>query len=220
MPTTELSGLAKNLRAMNSEEREQIYGREEYYWGTEPNQMAERTVEIPSSVASEPVAIDIGAGEGRDSVLFAEHGWDVYVVDVSRNGLEKAERLAERRDVDIETIRADANELVFPTSVDVVYSAGAVQYIRPENRKEQFSHFKSRTTTNGIHAIFAFVNHPDIPTPPDWTENEYFYEPGELAGYYEDWETVQYDEIVFDDDSGCEPHQHAAEILFVRNPSE
>ena len=205
---------------MNSEEREQIYGREEYYWGTEPNQMAERTVEIVSSIASEPTAIDVGGGEGRDSVLFAEHGWNVYVVDVSRNGLEKTERLAERRDVDIETIRADANELVFPTNVDVVYSAGTVQYIRPENRKEQFRHFKSQTTANGIHAIFAFVDHLDIPTPPDWTENEYFYEPGELAGYYEGWETVQYDEIVFDDDSGCEPHQHAAEILFVRNLSE
>ncbi|MDS0293733.1 methyltransferase domain-containing protein [Halogeometricum sp. S3BR5-2] len=179
--------------------------------------MAERTVAIASSVANEPTAIDIGAGEGRDSVLFAEHGWKVYAVDTSQNGLEKAERLAERRAVDIETIRGDANELTLPTSVDVVYSAGAVQYIRPENRARQFDHFKSQTNASGVHAIFAFVDHPEIPTPPDWTENEYFYEPGELADHYEDWETIRHDEIVFDDSSGSEPHQHAAEILFAQN---
>ncbi|MFC6763634.1 methyltransferase domain-containing protein [Natrinema soli] len=205
---------------MNFKEREQVYGREEYYWGTEPNQIAERTVDIASSIANEPTAIDIGAGEGRDSVLFAEHGWKVYAVDVSQNGLEKASRLAERRAVDIETIRADANGLTLPTNVDVVYSAGAVQYIHPEKRTRQFDHFKSQTNANGVHAIFAFVDHPEIPTPPDWTENEYFYDPGELADHYEDWKTIQYDEIVFDDDSGSEPHQHGAEILFAQNPSE
>lgn len=205
---------------MISEERERIYGREEYYWGTDPNQMAKRTTEIAPNIEGELTVIDIGAGEGRDSVFFAEHGWKVYAVDVSQNGLEKADRLAERRAVELETIQADANELSFPTKVNVVYSAGTVQYIRPENRRQQFSHFKSQTTANGIHAIFAFVDHPDIPTPPDWTGNEYFYEPGELAGYYEEWETIQHDEFVFDDDSGNEPHQHAAEILFVQKSNE
>ncbi|XVH33469.1 class I SAM-dependent methyltransferase (plasmid) [Haloferacaceae archaeon DSL9] len=201
---------------MEFEERERIYGKEEYYWGTEPNQMAERTVEIASKVAGDVTVIDIGAGEGRDAVFFAERGWNVYAVDVSHNGLKKAEQLAERKSVDIETIQADANELTFPMSVDVVYSSGTVQYIRPENRNQQFSHFKSRTADNGVHAIFAFVDHPEISTPPDWTENEHLYEPGELAGYYEEWNTIQYDEIVFDDDSGDEPHQHAAEILFAQ----
>lgn len=46
-----------------------------------------------------------------------------------------------------------------------------------------------------------------------------FDEPGEVAGYYENWDSVRVDEFVFDDDSGGEPHQHAAEILFVRNPT-
>ena len=100
--------------------------------------MAERTVEIASNIENELTAIDIGAGEGRGAVFFAEHGWKVYVVDISRNGLEKAEQLAEHRAIELKTIQADANELTFP-----IYSAGTVQYIRPENQNRQFSHCKS-----------------------------------------------------------------------------
>lgn len=204
---------------MRYNKREQVYGQEEYYWGTEPNKMAEKTMEIASSEDDQLTVIDIGAGEGRDAVFFAKQGWDVFAMDVSPNGLKKAERLAESRGVTIQTIKGDANDATLPNPVDIVYSAGTIQYIRPENREHQFEHFKESTTSGGIHALFAFVDHPKIPTPPDWTENEYFYAQDELIEYYEDWEVIQVDDIVFDDDSGDEPHQHAAEILFVQNPN-
>lgn len=204
---------------MRYEKREEVYGLDEYYWGTEPNKMAKKTTKMVPEADADHTVIDIGAGEGRDAVFFAEQGWEVYATDVSPSGLAKAEQLAESRDVTLQTIEADANDVTLPGLVDVVYSAGAIQYIQPDNREQQFSHFKEQTSTDGIHALFAFVDHPDIPTPPDWTENEYFYQQGELADYYDEWEILQVDEVVFDDDSGSEPHQHAAEILFTRNPT-
>jgi tellurite methyltransferase len=202
---------------MEFEERERVYGQDEYYWGTDPNEMAEKTVDLASEFGDMVTVVDIGAGEGRDAVFFAEQGWEVYAIDISPTGLQKADCLADRRGVPLETIEADANDLSLPDSVDVVYSAGTLQYIRPENRDRQFQRFKEATTSGGIHAMFAFVDHPEIPTPPDWTENEHFYARGELADYYDDWETLQLQELVFDDDSGGEPHQHAAEIVFARN---
>ncbi|APX98094.1 methyltransferase domain-containing protein [Natronorubrum daqingense] len=214
---------------MNDADREAVYGRNEYYWGTEPNELARRTLEEFSGAETQsavsdtqwgsetPTVIDIGAGEGRDAVFFAENGWTVYAMDVSPNGLAKAERLAERRSVTIETVEADANDARLPEMVDAVYSAGTVQYIRPENRERQFRRFQADTKPGGLHVIFAFVDHPDVPTPPDWTDNEYFYEPGELAGYYEEWDVLEVESVIFDDESGGEPHQHAAEILFARN---
>lgn len=201
---------------MKFADREQVYGREEYYWGTEPNDMAEKTAEIASKANSGITAIDVGAGEGRDAVFFAEQGWNVYAMEVSPNGLAKAERLANERKVSLQTIEADANDATFPEAVNVVYSAGAIQYIRPENRDRQFNHFKEKTTADGVHAMFAFVDHPDVPTAPDWTEREHFYAQGELMKYYRDWEVIEFEEIIFDDESGGEPHRHAAEILFAR----
>ncbi|WP_049971753.1 methyltransferase domain-containing protein [Haladaptatus cibarius] len=201
---------------MQHEELQQLYGHDEYYWGTEPNGLAETILEFaPERTA--PAAVDIGAGEGRDAIYLAEHGYGVLAVDPIHNGLKKAEQLAEKHDVVIQTREADVNDLDFP-AMDVVYSCGVLQYLRPENRTEQFEQFKTSTTDGGIHVLFAFVNHPDVPTAPDWSDNEYFYEPGELREYYDDWEVVEEDEFVFDDDSGGEPHQHAAETLVARKP--
>ncbi|WP_222914658.1 methyltransferase domain-containing protein [Natrinema sp. SYSU A 869] len=201
---------------MKFDARERVYGQEEYYWGTKPNNMAEKTVDVASKLKTDITAIDIGAGEGRDAVFFAEQGWNVYAMDISPNGLTKAERLAIQRDVTLQTIEADANDANFPEAVDVVYSAGTIQYIQPENRKRQFNYFKEKTTSDGVHAMFAFVDHPDVPTAPDWTESEYFYAQGELREYYQDWSVLELEEVIFDDGSSGEPHQHAAEVLFAR----
>ena len=212
--------LTPSLRSnVKYEERESIYGQTEYYWGAEPNEMAKRTIALASGETVEPTVIDVGAGEGRDAVYFAEQGWRVHAVDISPNGLQKTERLAENRGVEVHTIEADVNTFVVPEVVDVVYSAGTLQYLRPENRRRQFEQFKQMTVSGGIHVLFAFTDHPDVPTPPDWTDNEFFYASGELTGYYNDWECIETRTLRFDDDSGDEPHEHAAEILIAKNPN-
>ena len=207
---------------MDHDERERRYGRDEYYWGTEPNELAVETFEHAVEVtgpAEDLRVLDLGAGEGRDAVYFAEQGCSVLAVDVSPNGLAKATRLAEERGVGVETRVADGNDLELRDPVDVFYSIGAVQYVRPENRARQFGHFAQMTSPGGVHAIFAFVDHPAVPTPPDWTENEYFYDPGELDTYYEGWTVLASRDLVFRDDSGGEPHEHAAEILVAQKPA-
>ncbi|MFD1512704.1 SAM-dependent methyltransferase [Halomarina rubra] len=204
---------------MEFDERERRYGREEYYWGTTPNDLARETVEYAPDRET-PTLVDVGAGEGRDAVYFAEREFDVLATDVSPNGLAKAERLAAERDVSIRTLEADVNDLTLPESVDVLYSCGAIQYLRPANRDEQFARFRAATTPGGLHVLFAFVDHPDVPTPPDWTSEEQFYAPGEVRSYYDEWTVLDERELVFEDDSGGEPHEHAAEVVLVRKPTE
>lgn len=203
---------------MEEDEREAVYSRDEYYWGTEPSSLAQRTAELlPDNLAGYRL-VDIGAGEGRDAVFFAELGADVTAVEISPAGLEKAKRLAIERDVTITTVEADANQLSFSGSFDIVFSSGAVQFIRPELRKRQFARFKEATNGGGLHAIFAFVDHPDVPPAPDTTEDQYLFDRDELQSYYKKWETVDSAEIIFEDDSGGIPHKHAARVHFASAP--
>lgn len=203
---------------MDFEAREEVYGRDEYYWGTDPSRLARRTIDQLSGDPHGRRLLDLGAGEGRDSVYFAEHGFEVYAVDVSPAGLEKATRLARARGVEITTIEGDANEFTFPKPVDIVFSTGAVQFIEPEVRPRQFRRFRRATNPGGLHAIFAFVDHPDVPPAPDTTPDQYLLDRDELQGYYADWETVHSEEIIFKDDSGGIPHRHAARIHLARAP--
>ena len=51
--------------------------------------------------------LDIAAGEGRNSVFFAQQGFQVDTVDISEKGLKKAARLARDKGVKIRIIKSD-----------------------------------------------------------------------------------------------------------------
>lgn len=56
-------------------------------------------------------ALDVGAGEGGDAVWLAEQGWTVTASDVTRRALDHIAAEAERRNLEIELLHADANAL-------------------------------------------------------------------------------------------------------------
>lgn len=79
------------------------YGSDEYAYGVEPNDLLRAEAHrIPRG----PV-LCLAEGEGRNAVFLAGLGHQVTAVDLSIEGLRKAERLARRHGVTIETIQAD-----------------------------------------------------------------------------------------------------------------
>lgn len=79
------------------------YGTEEYAYGVEPNDFLRAEAHrIPAG----PV-LCLAEGEGRNAVFLAGLGHQVTAVDLSIEGLRKAERLARRHGVSLELIQAD-----------------------------------------------------------------------------------------------------------------
>lgn len=54
-------------------------------------------------------ALDIGSGEGGDAFWLAERGWKVTASDISDRALERVRAEAQRRNLPVETLHADAN---------------------------------------------------------------------------------------------------------------
>jgi SAM-dependent methyltransferase len=52
-------------------------------------------------------ALDLAAGEGRNAIFLAQHGFKVDAVDISEIGLRKTQELAAKREVRVHTILAD-----------------------------------------------------------------------------------------------------------------
>ena len=70
------------------------YGGAEYAFGTEPNDfLRDEAGRIPSGGD----VLCLADGEGRNGVYLAEQGYTVCSVDLSKVGLEKANRLADQR---------------------------------------------------------------------------------------------------------------------------
>lgn len=95
---------------------DQRYSDEERVWSAEPNVFVEQylTGRTPG------VALDLGAGEGRNAVWLAQQGWEVTAVDFSAVGLAKARDMAREAEVELATVVDDV-EAYEPTGpVDLV----------------------------------------------------------------------------------------------------
>ncbi|MDP2968547.1 MAG: methyltransferase domain-containing protein [Deltaproteobacteria bacterium] len=76
-----------------------------FAFGKEPNPFLKKHIRLL------PIgkALDIAAGEGRNAVFLAQHGFEVDAVDISGVGLKKAKKLAGEFGVKINTTCADLN---------------------------------------------------------------------------------------------------------------
>ncbi|MEU8264705.1 class I SAM-dependent methyltransferase [Micromonospora sp. NPDC048999] len=86
-------------------------------WGAEPNRFVVESVEglTPGS------AIDLAAGEGRNTAWLAERGWRVTALDFSPVAVERGRELAARRGVAVEWRVADVTAYrPVPGSYDLV----------------------------------------------------------------------------------------------------
>ncbi len=79
------------------------YSIDSYVYGESPNDFLRERV----SALKRGRALCLAEGEGRNSVFLAKHGFTVTGVDSSSVALEKAERLAKKNHVTIETVHAD-----------------------------------------------------------------------------------------------------------------
>tara|TARA_B100000809_G_scaffold24687_1_gene21604 strand:+ start:846 stop:1457 length:612 start_codon:yes stop_codon:yes gene_type:complete len=83
------------------------YADSDYLFGTAPNDFLKS---VADRLAPNSRVLCLADGEGRNGVYLATLGHKVTAVDQSRAGLEKAKKLAEQKQVSIETIKADLAE--------------------------------------------------------------------------------------------------------------
>lgn len=90
----------------SSEYWNQRYAAQELIWTANANRfVAEETATLPPGRA-----LDLAAGEGRNAVWLAEHGWQAHAVDFSDVAMEKCRRLAAERQV-AERVECDVADL-------------------------------------------------------------------------------------------------------------
>jgi hypothetical protein len=83
------AGLIGDSGQVDSRQWDERYAGAGFEWTTRPNQfVAAELADLPPGRA-----LDLAAGEGRNSVWLAERGWRVTAVDFSRVGLNKGRKL-------------------------------------------------------------------------------------------------------------------------------
>ncbi len=194
------------------------YSRPGLYWGSKPTELARDLVRIVRKLPQPPrTLIDLGAGEGRDSIYFARQGFRVLGVDISSVGVRKSEQRAARLGVKARFEVGDMRTYRLDHRVDVVFSSGALNNLPTRIRGARFEHFKANTKPGGINAMNADVLKPYI---PPYSKNPFAtpFRSGELLGYYWDWEILDSGEGEFVSNASGVPHRKAMDMVIARKP--
>jgi SAM-dependent methyltransferase len=135
---------------------DKLYKQFSNVWGYEPSGLAKKAAkELPANTT----ILDVGAGEGKDSIFFASLGHQVTAVESSINATESMKkRIAEKGDLSIHIIVDSIVEMKLkPDKYDLIFAHMCLQFMTRGQRIEVLQKFRASVKKGGLLAISQFT---------------------------------------------------------------
>jgi tellurite methyltransferase len=166
-------------------------------------------------------ALDIGAGEGPDTIRLAMLGYDVDAVELSTVGAKKIECFAEEAGVNgkVRVLACDIHDFAPDGSYDVIICNGVLHYV--ENKQLVIDLMQQATCPGGINVISLWSTYTPVPDCHQFVSVYSDDEDGVVTKGYREW---QKEFIYFDRDkpesahSDLPAHRHSHIKLIARRP--
>ena len=190
------------------------YAREpgRYIFGTAPSDWAR---EVACLVRPGDAVLDLGCGEGRDSVFFAGLGAMVTGLDEAAGGLDKARRLARQRRVRVRWIEGDMTEVLPAGRFDLIFSCGTIHYVLRSERRSLFRRLAAMTRPGGRQAHVVFT---DRHVHEEKGEIVDYFTAGELREAFVEWQVLRNGERMISCAQDGSVHGHSVEELVAARP--
>ena len=124
----------------------------EYVYGTKANDfLANHVHHLPKNGH----ILSLGEGEGRNAVYLAELGFQVTALDAAQSGLDKVQRLADSKNVQIKTVLADLANYEF----DANHWDGIISifcHLPPALRQRVHQQIPSSLKPRGVFLLEAY----------------------------------------------------------------
>ncbi|MBL8026865.1 MAG: methyltransferase domain-containing protein [Fibrobacteres bacterium] len=164
----------------------------------------------------ESFILDVGCGEGRDSIFLARQGHNVDAFDISEAGINKSIRIANNEKVRVNFFQQDLSQFVFNKRYDVIISSGVLHLPEKEKRDAFILDAQKNTIVGGYHIVGIFTDR--LPATPDnapFTKS--LFKVGEILSLYKEWEIINHAEGAFKDEHpGGLKHQHSYERIIAK----
>jgi tellurite methyltransferase len=217
------------LRPSMTDSFNRVYGKPDdpFYYGLKSSEELEKFLHETHPSPGE--ALDLGSGEGRNSLLLAHCGYHVHAVDASSQGIQKLEQYAHSQGLDsINGEVADVRTVQLTTnSYDAIVAVTILDHITEEEGKKVAASIIDALKPGGFVFIEAFTVHdPAANAAREEHETisetasfvQHYFDEGELADWFSKLETLKYEEIMKYDDSHGEPHYHGLARLIGKKP--
>lgn len=164
------------------------YRDEPRYWWRHPNRYSADPLEYRYSLVTQMTlrlirgqlpgrALDLGAGEGADSIRLAMMGYEVTAVEISKVGAEKIRNFALEAGVQVRVDLADVSSYQPDQAFDLVICNGLLHYVA--DKEHVVSMMQNATRPGGLNVISVWSTftavpdcHKNIPVFPDAEDGE------------------------------------------------
>ncbi|WP_039055972.1 tellurite resistance methyltransferase TehB [Enterobacter sp. Bisph1] len=137
-------------------------------------------------------ALDLGCGNGRNSLFLANRGFDVTAWDKNPNSLSNLQNI--RAAEGLENLHIDAvdlNTLHFDGEYDFILSTVVMMFLEAQTIPGLIANMQRCTKPGGYNLIVAAMDTADYPCNVGFP---FAFKEGELRDYYTGWELLKYNE--------------------------
>ena len=172
-------------------------------------------LKMSSSLKKDMTVLDIGCGEGRNSIYLSALGHNVDAFDVSEAGILKLKTIAEENKIKVNAWVQDLTTFIFSKTYDLIISHGVFHLVEKHDWQRIIKDIKENTNPGGLNIIGIFTN--KLPATPDNAPfTKALFDEGELKELYADWNIIEFNAYVFEDEHpGGIWHKHAANNIIA-----
>ncbi|KFC10313.1 tellurite resistance protein [Trabulsiella guamensis ATCC 49490] len=138
--------------------------------------------------------LDLGCGNGRNSLYLAANGYDVTAWDKNPMSINNLETIRQEEGLDnLLTAIKDLNSLNFDGEYDFILSTVVLMFLEANTIPGLINNMQRCTRVGGYNLIVAAMDTDDYPCTVGFP---FAFKPHELSNYYTGWELLKYNEEV------------------------
>ena len=138
--------------------------------------------------------LDLGCGNGRNSLYLAAKGFDVTAWDKNPMSINNLQSIVAKEGMDnLHSSEADLNALTFDGEYDFILSTVVMMFLEAKTIPGLVANMQRCTKPGGWNLIVAAMDTADYPCTVGFP---FAFKEGELKNYYEGWEFDRYNEDV------------------------
>lgn len=138
--------------------------------------------------------LDLGCGNGRNSLYLAANGFDVTAWDKNPASIANIESIKAKEGIaNLQTAIKDLNALSFDGEYDFILSTVVLMFLEAQSIPGLIANMQRCTRAGGYNLIVAAMDTDDYPCTVGFP---FAFKAGELKDYYAGWELLKYNEDV------------------------
>ncbi len=80
--------------------------------------------------------LDLGCGQGRDTIALARIGFSVIGVDISQTGLNQIQNIIDREGLDVKIVNSDIYHFKIPDEIDIILLDSMLHFFEKDKDRE------------------------------------------------------------------------------------